>query len=160
MSSWKQTFRDGALAGSLASILSAAVLVAAGQRRSRDPAAPVNAISHWVWGDSALRKDKPTLRHTAVGYFIHHAASLFWSTLHMRAWGRPAVPHDAGTVAAQAAATAAVACFVDYKLTPHRFTPGFEHRLTRGQLAAVYALFAVGLAIGSYRGAARARVRR
>ena len=135
--------RDGALAGSLASLLSAAALVVCGQRREREPAAPVNAISHWVWGDAALEKDRPTLRHTALGYLIHHGASLFWSTLHTRAWGPP------GThVLPKAAATAATAAFVDYNLTPRRFTPGFEHRLTKPQLAAVYVCFALGLAIG------------
>ncbi|MBC5765978.1 hypothetical protein [Ramlibacter albus] len=143
MVSWKQSLRDGALAGSIASILSAAVLLT-----HRKPAAPVNAISHWVWGDPALAKDKPSWRHTAVGYLIHHAASLFWSTLHARAWGKP---RSAPQAVAQAAVTAATAAFVDYKLTPHRSTPGFEHRLTRGQLTAVYVMFAVGLALGSRR---------
>lgn len=148
MASWKESLRDGALAGSIASVLSAAALAVAGRRTNGEPAAPVNAVSHWVWGDAALRQDEPTLRHTAVGYLIHHAASLFWSTLHMRAWGKPPVPAKAGPVIAQAATTAAVACFVDFKLTPHRFTPGFQHRLDKRQLASVYVLFGVGLALG------------
>jgi hypothetical protein len=48
-----------------------------------------------------------------------------------------------------AAATSAAACFVDFRLTPHRFTPGYEHRLSDSALAAVYAAFAVGLAAGA-----------
>jgi hypothetical protein len=158
MASWKQSLRDGALAGSLASVLSAAALLAAGQRRLRRPAAPVNAISHWAWGDAALHVDRPTVRHTVLGYLIHHAASIFWSTLHVRTWGRPSPQRDVKTVAVQAAATAAVACCVDYKLTPRRFTPGFEHRLTKPQLALVYAMFAVGLALGSRRARGRSAV--
>jgi hypothetical protein len=42
-----------------------------------------------------------------------------------------------------------LACFVDYQLTPQRLTPGFEHRLSSRAMLAVYACFAVGLAIGS-----------
>ena len=153
MVSWKHALREGALAGSLASVLSGAALVVAGQYRGRRPAAPVNAISHWVWGDPALREDEPSVRHTALGYLIHHGASLFWSTLHARAWAQRDVP-----LPVQAAVTSAVACFVDYELTPRRFTPGFEHKLSARQLAAVYVMFGVGLAIGTQ--VARSRARR
>ena len=48
-----------------------------------------------------------------------------------------------------AAATSAAACLADFRLTPHRFTPGHEHRLSNTALAAVYAAFAVGLAAGA-----------
>ncbi|HSV79850.1 MAG TPA: hypothetical protein VLK85_11705 [Ramlibacter sp.] len=41
----------------------------------------------------------------------------------------------------------AVACFVDYRLTPKRLTPGFEHRLGKPELANVYACFALGLLV-------------
>ena len=57
--------------------------------------------------------------------------------------------------AAGAVTAAAVACFVDYRLTPRRLTPGFEHRLSSKALLAVYACFAVGLAIGSMAAARR-----
>lgn len=149
MTSWNDALRDGALAGSLASLLSTAVLLAAGQRQDAQPTGPVNAISHWVWGDGALSKNGASLRHTALGYLIHHAASLFWSTLHAWAFSGPRRSVRPAGALAQAAATAAVACFVDYRLTPHRLTPGFEHRLTRPQLTGVYACFALGLALGT-----------
>ena len=80
---WMRALREGALAGSLASLASAVALLAAGQRSGR-PAAPGNAISHRIWGDVALRRDAPNARHTALGYMIHHGASLFWSTLHVQ----------------------------------------------------------------------------
>jgi hypothetical protein len=47
------------------------------------------------------------------------------------------------------AVTSALACVVDFKMTPKRLTPGFEHRLSRKALGGTYLLFAVGLAIGS-----------
>lgn len=148
MTTWKQALREGVAAGSLASILSTASLVWAGDRRG-EAAAPLNAVSHWFFGDRALRQDEPSARYTATGFLIHHAASIFWGVLHAKAWGcrqeckRPA-PAAAGAVVA-----AGVACFVDYRLTPRRLTPGFEHRLSTREMVNVYALFAVGLAVGS-----------
>ena len=149
MISWTRALAQGAWAGSLASAFSALALLAAGHRREREPLAPVNAISHWAWGDAALHEDKADWRHTALGYAIHHGASLFWSTLHAQAFSGPRRPRTAAHALRQAAATAAAACFVDYRLTPHRFTPGFEHRLDRKQLAVVYGCFAAGLALGT-----------
>ena len=46
-------------------------------------------------------------------------------------------------------ATSAIACVADFKLTPERLTPGYEHRISRKSLAATYLLFAVGLVLGS-----------
>ena len=45
-----------------------------------------------------------------------------------------------------AIATSAAACLVDYRLTPKRFTPGFEKELSRWSLFATYSAFALGLA--------------
>lgn len=141
--------REALISGSVASVVSAAALVLAGRREPQRPAAPVNAISHWIWGDRALREDEPDLRHTATGYCIHHAASLFWATLHALVWGRRAVAQGPLPALAGAAVATAVASVVDLRLTPHRLTPGFEHRLSRPALAGVYASFALGLAVGS-----------
>jgi hypothetical protein len=149
MRSWRSTLREGFIAGSVASILSVAALLVAGRRGPQRPAAPVNAISHWLWGDGALHQDEPSLRHTASGYLIHHAASVFWGVLHARAWGERAEAKRPLPALAGAAVAAGVACFVDFRMTPHRLTPGFEHRLSRPALAGVYTCFAIGLALGS-----------
>ena len=149
MNQWIQALREGAFAGTLASLLSTVALLVAGRRENGDAAAPVNAISHWFWGRCALRQDGPSLRHTLAGYLIHHGASVFWGTLHARAWGCRPRAKQPGPALAGAATAAAVAYFVDYRLTPQRLTPGFEHRLSSGALFAVYACFALGLAIGS-----------
>lgn len=55
----------------------------------------------------------------------------------------------APTLAAAAGATA-VACFVDYKITPHRLRPGYEMRLSRPALLLVYGAFGAGLAAGAW----------
>jgi hypothetical protein len=149
MGAWNRALREGLLAGSVASLLSAAALAVAGRREDGHSAAPVNAIAHWFWGRSAFRENHASLRHTLAGYLVHHSASVFWATLHARAWGARPEAARAGPAAAGAAAAAAVACFVDYRLTPERLTPGFEHRLSSRALLGVYACFALGLALGS-----------
>jgi hypothetical protein len=149
MSGWKQTLREGWAAGSAASAASAAALLFAGQRETGHPAAPVNAISHWVWDRPAYRQDPPSLRHTLVGYLVHHGASVFWATLYAAAWARRREQRRAPAALATAAAAAAVACFVDLRMTPERLTPGYEHRLSGKAMAAVYVCFAVGLAAGA-----------
>jgi hypothetical protein len=148
MTTWKQALREGAVSGSCASLLSAAYLAWAGHRHGK-MAAPINAVSHWLFGNRALRRDAPSLRYTLTGYLIHHSASIFWGVLHAKYWGaRPGhkqpLPAAAGAVAASG-----IACFVDYQLTPKRLTPGFEHRLSKPELANVYAFFAAGLLIGT-----------
>ena len=148
MPTWKQAWREGLVSGSLASLLSAAYLAWAGHRRNQ-PAAPVNAVSHWFFGDRALREDRPSLAHTATGYLTHHAASVFWATLYAKAWGARPEAKRPLPAAAGALVAATVANFVDYQLTPKRLTPGFEHRLGKPEMAAVYAWFAVGLMAGS-----------
>ena len=148
MTTWKQALREGAVAGSAASLLSAAYLAWRGWKRG-ETAAPVNAVSHWFFGDRALREDEPSLLYTVTGYLTHHAASVLWGVLHAKAWGARQEAKKPLPAAAGAVAAASVACFVDYQLTPKRLTPGFEHRLGRPEMANVYACFAVGLMIGS-----------
>lgn len=138
------------VAGSLASLLSTCVLAWAGRRESGSAAAPLNAVSHWYWGDEALRRDDTGLAHTATGYATHHVASVFWAGLFALACRRqPALRSTKGALLG-GAATSALACFVDFQLTPKRFTPGFEHRLSKPALAGAYAAFALGLALGTW----------
>ena len=42
---------------------------------------------------------------------------------------------------------AALACFVDYKMTPERLQPGFEKRLSTPSLFMVYASFGAALVL-------------
>lgn len=149
MPSWKHALREGAVSGSVASVLSAAALVLAGRRETRAPAAPVNAISHWIWDKPALREDGASLRHTLTGYLIHHAASVWWGVWHAKAWGGRREAKRPLPAVLGGAAGAALACAVDYRCTPERLTPGFEHRLSGRSMLAVYACFGLGLALGS-----------
>ncbi|WP_053844936.1 hypothetical protein [Paracidovorax avenae] len=148
---WKHAVREGAIAGSCASALSTLALLWAGRRQARAAITPVNAASHWIWGDPALREHRPRLSHTLPGYAIHHGASVFWATASAAARDAARCAPEASWPAAcrRAAATSAVACWVDFQLTPRRFTPGFEHHLGHGALAGVYLAFGAGLALGT-----------
>jgi len=145
----RHTVLRALLAGSCASLLSAVALAVAGRREAGSAAAPINAVSHWYWDREALHRQDVDLPHTVVGYATHHAASLFWAAL-LSAFlrSRPGTYTVPRTVAA-CFATSAIACVVDFKLTPERLTPGYEHRLSPKSLAVTYLLFGVGLALGS-----------
>ena len=133
------------ISGSAASVVSAAILVARGQAELKAPAAPLNGPSQWVWGQHAPYVNRASVRHTLVGYLIHHLASIFWGFFYELAIARRRA-RDPLEVAKVAAGTAVTAAFVDYCCTPERLTPGFEKRLSAGSMALVYAGFALGLA--------------
>ena len=136
-------------AGTAASLFSAAALMVCGRRETGSSAAPINAVSHWYWREEALYFRQTDIKHTLLGYLTHHGASVFWGALFAGALhGRPAA-RNPGAVLAGSMVTSAVACFVDFHLTPPRLTPGFEHRLSQRSLAAVYGSFAAGLAVGA-----------
>jgi hypothetical protein len=141
---WTVAVRRAFVSGSVASILSTAVLAACGRLENGAAAGPVNGPSQWIWGRLAAHVRRPSLRHTLTGYAVHHLCSCSWAVLHERWRGRDERPQ---AVIAKAAATAALASFVDYQLTPKRLRPGFETQLSKPSLLAVYAAFAVGLAI-------------
>ncbi|MDX5409755.1 MAG: hypothetical protein LPJ94_05995 [Thauera sp.] len=139
-------------AGSSASLASVIALVWGGLRDCASALAPVNAVSHWLWRDAALCQQRASLRYSGLGYVIHHSMSVFWAVIYEAALPLPdALPNasrpGAGRVIATGLGMAALACFVDLRLTPERLTPGFERRLAAGPLAAVYVLFGIGLAL-------------
>jgi hypothetical protein len=147
---WKAVMKQGLVAGSLGSIASALALVRAGRREARSGAAPLNAVSHWYWGDRAFHRRQADVAHTAVGYLTHHAASVFWASAYAAATQHNKAARTRGGIAAGALATSAIACFVDYQLTPKRLTPGFEHEISRPAMAGVYGAMALGLALGAW----------
>jgi hypothetical protein len=149
MDPWKIALREGAVAGSLASLLSTAVLAIAGLRQAGSAVAPTNAVSHWLWGDESLHAQGPTLRHTLTGYITHHLASIFWAALYSRLVGHRASAKNLPQALAGGLATSAVACLIDYQLVPKRLTPGFEHRLSTGAMVAAYGALAAGFALGA-----------
>jgi hypothetical protein len=146
---WRQALREGAVAGTLGGLLSTAALAVCGWRTGRAIAAPINAVSHWAWGDEALSAEQPSVRHTLTGLVTQHAAAIFWAALYSRVFGHRAEAKEPVNAIAGAVATSATAYLVDYTITPRRLTPGYEHRLDGKGMFAVYAALAAGFALGA-----------
>jgi hypothetical protein len=149
VTSWEVAFRRAVWSGSAAALLSAATLAICGKVEHNAAAGPLNGPSQWIWGQRAARRRKPSVRHTLVGYAIHHVASLGWAMLHEKHVSGRAHSRAAHLLAG--AATAAFACAVDYRVARGRLQPGFDKQLSRTSLTLVYAAFGLGLAIGRRR---------
>lgn len=138
---------DAIMSGTAASLASAAALMAGSKIRDGSWAGGLNGPSQWLWGESEAYTRDATLKHTAVGYVIHHSTSVFWAVLYEAIFSgsgkkKPPLQH-----CTQAIASAATAYVVDYHLTPRRLRPGFEKHVSPTGMVAVYAAFAAGLAI-------------
>jgi hypothetical protein len=133
------------LIGSVASIASSAVVVAESLRRTGHASAATNGASQWVWGTHVQHRRRASMRHTALGYLIHHASASLWASVYdsdlARAW-----LHRRST---RSIAVAALAAAVDYLVVPRRFGPGFEGQMSRPAIVATYLMFAGGLMLGS-----------
>jgi hypothetical protein len=147
MKAWRRAIAEGNEAGAVASLLSTAVLALASKKETGSAYACLNATSHWIWGDRAARHQEPSLSHTASGYVIHHAASCFWGVLFERLVGDQVDRMSPGGKLGAGMAAAAVACVVDYRVVPHRLSPGFELRLSKRAITAGYVAFGLGLAL-------------
>jgi hypothetical protein len=148
MRTWGEAARKAWRSGSVASVLSGIVLAVGGKVEQNAPAGPLNGPSQWVWGTHAAQRRRPTWRHTAVGYSIHHLVSVGWATLHEKHVASLVEGRPATTRLLAAGLTAAFACAVDYGVAHGRLRPGFEKQLSRTSLLLVYSAFAVGLALG------------
>lgn len=147
MKTWAEALRHGAISGSMASIVTTAVLSRRGKRENGTPYGSTNAISHWVWGDSAARQNQPSARYTLPGFAIHHASSTLWAVVYEKWFGDKAEEKSIVPALAGGAAVAALACFVDYKVTPRRLHPGYEMRLSTRSLFFLYGTFGITLAL-------------
>jgi hypothetical protein len=150
MKSWKEAIKYGAVSGATASLVSTIALAICGRCETGSAYAPTNAISHWIWGDKAAAHKESNFRYTLPGYLIHHASSTFWAVLLEKCAGEHIRRRAPLSTLKIAAATSAVACFVDYKMTPHRLQPGYEMHLSRASLFVVYVAFGLGLALGAH----------
>ncbi len=148
MDEWARAGRQAMVSGTLASVLSTAVLALFGKSTLGKALAPTNATSHWLWGERAYGEHEPSIRHTGVGYATHHASAVMWATIFER-WLNYSGALRGGEIMRDAAAMTAIASFVDYQLTPPRLRPGFEQHLSRGELIGVFTAFGAGLALGA-----------
>jgi len=142
---------DSIVSGSVAAISSAAALALRSKADEDSFAGGLNGPSQWVWGRRAARTRRASLRHTALGYAIHHGTSIFWALMFERVCGRSNDDRltriSKERIVAEAVGMTALAFCVDYGLTPRRLQPGFEHHLSKRSMLMVYASFAAGLAV-------------
>ncbi len=145
MSTW---MKDTLASGAVATAATTAVAAILGKLEGHGAAAPINAVSHILWGDEAAIPEEADARHTLVGAGLNAAAVTAWAGVHealMPRNDRPSTPH----ALLAGAATAAVAYMVDYHVVPERLKPGFEKRLSSKALFGLYATLAISLAAGS-----------
>lgn len=134
--------------GTVASVVSAAVLALLARTEGKGVLQPTNATSHWLHGANAAAHREFDAAHTLVGYTTHHASAVFWA-VPFEAWLPARPPRSPGKLLRDACAMSAIAAAVDYGLTPKRFTPGWELVLSRRSLVATYGALALGLAAGA-----------
>ena len=149
MTDWTTSMQRGVVSGAASSLVTTAALAMLGRTETGSAYEPMNAVSHWIWGDEAAEHDGFSLKYTVTGYAIHHVSATFWSVLFEKLAGEKLDKKDLRVTLATSAATSAIACLVDYKLTPKSMNPGYEMRLSKKSLAGVYAAFAIGLALGA-----------
>jgi hypothetical protein len=148
----KRSITSGTVSGVAVSLAAAL----AGKKEAKSYAAPINATSHILWGDEAASHDKASLKYTATGFLLNHAAAVMWAAVYEK-WMEPAVERWFARKPSLsplapiigAAAVSAGAYVTDYYLVPKRFTPGYEKRLSGKSMMAIYTVLALGLAAGT-----------
>ncbi len=132
-----------------ASAATSAVVALCGQAESGQPIAPLNAISHILWGDEAASQDDPSATYTATGVALNTAAVASWAGVYEAAFGGRARRGDVSAGLVGGAIVSALAYVTDYYVVPKRLTPGFEKRLSPASMLAVYTTLALSLPAAS-----------
>jgi hypothetical protein len=141
--------RRALFSGASASICSGVVLSVCSRIDEGSYAGGLNGPSQWLWGEGEAYTRRATVRHTVVGYGIHHLTSVFWATSYERFFGEPGRRKTPLRRCAEAALSATCAYVVDYYLTPPRLRPGFKKHIRTRSIFATYGAFALGLAAAS-----------
>jgi hypothetical protein len=145
MNPWRAAIKRSTISGSVASILSTAVIAALSARQTGSPFSGTNAESHGLWGEKAKDQRGLSKRYTATGFAIHHASSIFWASFFERSLDGQRLPAE---VMKNAALTAAGAAAFDYLLMPRRLQPGFEANFSPRSMVSTFISIAAGLAAG------------
>ena len=142
----RRTLRSGAIASSTTTL----ALGALGLLEDDDSAAPLNAVSHILYGDDdALNAGGADTKHTLAGGILNAASVTMWAGIHELLFGKFARKGPAQALAS-GAAVSGLAYVVDYHVVPKRLTPGFEKKLSKKRMFATYAVLALSLAAGAW----------
>jgi hypothetical protein len=132
-----------------ASAATTAAVALCGQIEDGNGIAPLNAISHILWGEKAAQQADASVGHTVAGVALNTAAVTGWAAVYELAFGGAARQGNLLAAMTGGITVSALAYVTDYYVVPSRFTPGFEKRLSPASLLAVYATLALSLPVAS-----------
>src|SRR5918993_4170140 len=106
MISWREAAKRGAISGTWAALASGLALMLSAKLERRRVLSPLNAPSQWIWGQTEGYETRPTWKHTALGYGIHHASAVMWATLHEKMFVRSPLTNASREIARAGVTTA------------------------------------------------------
>jgi hypothetical protein len=134
------------LCGTGAGLASLAAITLLAKAEGRDPLRPVNASSHWLWGDDEARTARADLSRTGVGGATNFLAGMMWGGLfgiHLHR-NRP----EPVEMVRDGAVLGAIAGLLDYGLLPRRLSPGWELAISGRSVVLSMAATAAGAVVG------------
>jgi hypothetical protein len=151
MKTWTRALYDCYETGKVVSAATTLAAAVCGAVENRNLIAPINAISHIVWGNDAAAEDRISPQYTFGGLFLNTIGSMVWALLYEKSFGEAAEKGNVGLSLLGGALVSATAYVTDYHIVPKRLTPGFEKRLSDRSLLAIYIVLALSLGLGGLR---------
>ena len=145
----RRTLLNTLITGGIATLATTVAASLFSKAEGKTAARPINAVSHIAWGDEATRRSEPSVKFTLTGALLNTAAVMSWGLVQEVLLGRFLRKKSVPEALAAGAAVSGLAYVTDYHVVPKRLTPGFEETLSKRSLAGVYAVLAVGLAVGA-----------
>ena len=143
----KHCLKKIAAPGHLIGAAAAGTAALCGKLENDNAVAPLNAMSHIVWGEDAIDQDGFSVKYTLTGLALCGSAMADWATLYERLLGWSKGRGNPAKATGLAVVVATSAYVLDYVVVPPRFTPGLEKRLSLKSVVAVYVLLGMGLAL-------------
>lgn len=135
--------------GSMAGLACLAALAIAARYEGRNVVQPINATSHWIYGETAATVARPDPRRTGLGVLTNIGASFFWA-VPFSLWLKAGNPRHPLSLVCAASAISAFAAFFDYRVVPKRLRPGWERAVSWCSVWATFAAMGAGMALGGW----------
>ena len=146
---FKRHFKNALISGTIVGIATGIAGSVYAMADRKNPVAPINAVSHIVWGKEAIRRDDVTLKYTGTGALLHYFSSIWWALVYESWFGRKAEKKGARNALKNGVIVSGLAYIVDYHLIPDRLSPGFETRLSKYSLPLMFGVIALTLPLRS-----------